>query len=111
MHNTTKPTWSGRVNKTIVADRPSGATSEGHRVLWMWWDEGVLRNARYMLVILCKMNIDSEKLYPVYSSKDHLDEVVHLYSRMWKTHIMEIYDLSRGRMAQLAERRAWNVPK
>lgn len=59
----------------------------------------------YMLVVWDTFDFED---YPVYVSKEDLDDAIQQYSINMQT-IMEIYNFSLDIDAQLAEQRAWHI--
>jgi hypothetical protein len=89
-------------------NHPSAPAVDDWQVLWRWWDEGVLNNARYMLIVRDKW---TGNYYPVYSSVLMFHHYFRMHNNNISSNVMEIYDISQGRMKQLTERRAWNGPQ
>lgn len=74
-----------------------------------WFDEGIKNNQKYMIVVCDTFDYED---YPVYvnSEEDFLKKQKEC-SLTGIRKIMEVYDLSLGKTAQLNEHRAFNGPK
>lgn len=72
-----------------------------------WFDGGVADGAAYLLVVCDEFDMDD---YPVYvtASEDPV-EMVADYAGKSMSRVMEAYDLSLDRDAQLAEERSWHL--
>lgn len=77
-------------------------------VLRGWFDRGVERKARYMIVVCDTFNYED---YPVYCAADEYQERVKSSTTNMQS-VMEVYDLEMDREQQLIPgHRVFNGPK
>lgn len=72
-----------------------------------WFDRGISEGASHMIVAVDQVDWDDHPVY-VDDPSGVADEVARI--RADTRLIMEIYDLSMSKDAQMAERRAWHPP-
>ncbi len=71
-----------------------------------WFDQGVAKGARHMLVICDTFDYDD---YPVFTTTD--DQCLDRYKNPGEMQrVMEVYDLSADKTEQMNERRAMRLP-
>lgn len=74
-----------------------------------WFDEGIKNSQKYMIVVCDTYDYED---YPVYADSDsEYEEKQKKYTINNMQTIMEVYDLSLRKTAQLNEVRAFNGPK
>ena len=72
-----------------------------------WFDAGVKKKSAFMFVVCDTFDHDD---YPVYAdSASECLSKVKAPGEMQR--VMEVYDLAEDKDTQLAEHRAWNMPK
>ncbi len=73
-----------------------------------WFDRGIAEGATHMIVVCDTFDYDD---YPVFcsSDKDCIEKHAH-YDGLNMQRVMEVYDLSADKGAQLDERRAMRLP-
>lgn len=71
-----------------------------------WFDDGVAQNKSHLLVVCDTFDYDD---YPVYTTKDKLNETIEKYDGKDMQKIMEIYDLSKDKLTQLNTARCWSI--
>ena len=72
-----------------------------------WFDRGVSKGARHMLVVCDTFDYDD---YPVFTTTD--DECLHLYKNPGEMQrVMEVYDLRAKKDEQMNEHRAMRLPE
>ena len=84
----------------------------GKEEIRQWFSEGVAKGARYMLIVYDQMDFSDNSDSPFYAeSEDSARSILREFNRDSMCKVMEIYDLSADREAQLAEKRAWRLPE
>lgn len=70
-----------------------------------WFQEGVTRGERYMVVMVDHVDFED---FPEYT-RDH-SHALHLIAHPGQSlRVMEVYDLAMDMEAQMAEHRAWHL--
>jgi hypothetical protein len=72
-----------------------------------WFDEGIKANQKYMIVVCDTFDY---KDYPVYTGEDNFKEQYQKHDGVNMQRIMEVYDLSKNKPAQLNEFNSFNLP-
>ena len=84
----------------------------GKEDLRQWFVEGVEKGAEYMLIVYDRMDYPDKPDSPYYAeSEDRARSILREFNSDPMSEVMEIYDLKADMEAQLAERRAWHLPK
>ena len=77
-----------------------------------WFIEGVKREALYMLIVFDRMDFLDGPDSPYYvNSIERAHSVISEFRSDPMCTVMEVYDLTADMEAQLAEKRAWNLPE
>jgi hypothetical protein len=72
-----------------------------------WFDEGVAKNARYMIICCDTFDYDD---YPVFANTDN-DCMMSYHNPGKMQRVMEVYDLQSDKAEQMSEGRAMRLPK
>jgi hypothetical protein len=76
--------------------------------LSQWYDRGIADGAVYMLV---GVDTFGHKNYPVYADSE--EAAIEQLKRLRKSSMQgveEVYDLRRDKLAQMLQRRCWDLP-
>lgn len=77
-----------------------------------WFIKGKNGGHKYMLIIYDRMGYPDDSDYPAYAgSAEEAREKMREVGRSELSEVMEAYDLTADMDEQLAEKRAWNIPK
>jgi hypothetical protein len=73
-----------------------------------WFDKGIKQGAAFMIVACDTFEYED---YPIYANSDNFETQYNRHNGVNMQQIMEVYDLSLDKEAQLAERRAFHYPE
>ena len=86
-------------------------TATGKDDIRQWFIKGVAKGAKYMLIVYDRMGCPDNSDAPYYAdSISRAHGILREFSHDPMCKVMEVYDLTADREAQLAEKRAWNLP-
>ena len=72
-----------------------------------WYNDGKTQNNEFMLIVYDTQNAAD---YPIFIDSDHVAQAVLEVQQAPMQHLLEVYNLTGDREAQLAEDRTWRLP-